>query len=165
LTDQTISGKLASMLDSRIRRLLDAYPAIFLACHRRHVREDESGRALTEHQASILDHLHPIRPTSLSRLAEHMGVGRSTMSITVARLVRGGYIVRRRDKNDRRSACLMLSATGVRIKEQNTLLDPDLVTELFGFMAAAEMETALRGVERLAEAARALLRRRSRGKG
>jgi MarR family transcriptional regulator, organic hydroperoxide resistance regulator len=95
------------MLDSRIRRLLDAYPTIFLACHRRHVREDEGGRALTEHQASILDHLHPIRPTSLSRLAEHMGVGRSTMSITVARLVRGGYIVRRRDKNDKRSACLM----------------------------------------------------------
>ena len=32
------------MLDSRIRRLLDAYPAIFLACHRQHVREDEKGK-------------------------------------------------------------------------------------------------------------------------
>jgi hypothetical protein len=60
---------------------------------------------------------------------------------------------------------LDVTAAGARIKEQNTLLDPDLVTELFGFMAAAEMETALRGMERLAEAARALLRRRSRGKG
>ena len=151
------------MLDSRIRRLLDAYPAIFLACHRRHVREDESGRSVTEHQASILDHLHPTRSTSLSKLAEHMGVGRSTMSITVARLVRGGYIARRRDKSDGRSACLILTPAGARIKEQNTLLDPDLVTQLFAFMSAAELEIALRGIERLAEAARALLRRRSRG--
>jgi len=31
------------MLDPGIRRLLDAYPAIFLACHRQHVREDEAG--------------------------------------------------------------------------------------------------------------------------
>jgi len=36
------------MVDSRIRRLLDAYPAIFLACHRRHLREDEAGKAITE---------------------------------------------------------------------------------------------------------------------
>jgi hypothetical protein len=63
------------MLDSRIRRLLDAYPAIFIACHRRHLREDESGKTITEHQASVLDHLHPMRPTTLSKLAEHMGVG------------------------------------------------------------------------------------------
>ena len=76
------------MLDSRIRRLLDAYPTVFLACHRRHLREDESGNAVTEHQASILDHLHVTRPARLSKLAEHMGLSRSTMSITVSRLIR-----------------------------------------------------------------------------
>src|SRR5437899_2537531 len=74
------------------QRLLDAYPAIFLACHRIHVRDDETGKLITEHQASVLDHLHATHPTPLSRLAEHLGVGRSTMSIMVARLVRGGYI-------------------------------------------------------------------------
>ena len=96
------------MLDSRIRRLLDAYPAIFLACHRQHVREDEAGKAITEHQASVLDHLHASRPTTLSKLAEHMGVGRSTMSITVARLVRGGYVASRRDGNDAESGGVLL---------------------------------------------------------
>jgi len=88
------------MLDSQIRRLLDTYPAIFLACHRRHLREDETGNAITEHQASVLQHLHAMRPTTLSKLAEHMGVGRSTMSITVARLKRAGYIASSRDKKD-----------------------------------------------------------------
>src|SRR6202161_344813 len=104
------------MLDSRVRRLFDAYPAIFLACHRRHVRDDTSGKVITEHQASTLNHLHATRPTTLSRLAEHMGVGRSSMSITVARLVRTGYITSSRDKNDARCLSLTLTPAGVRVK-------------------------------------------------
>jgi DNA-binding MarR family transcriptional regulator len=152
------------MLDSRIRRLLEAYPAIFLACHRQHVREDEAGNAVTEHQASVLDHLHATRPTTLSKLAEHMGVSRSTMSITVARLVRGGYITRDRDKNDARRVGLTLTLVGARIKEQNTVLEPELMREMFRLMPAGELETALQGIECLAKYARILLRQRKRGR-
>jgi len=154
--------KLAIMLDSRIARLMEAYPEIFLACHRRHLREDETGRTVTEHQASVLDHLHATRATTLSKLAEHMGVGRSAMSITVARLVRGGYIQSRQDKTDRRRVGLTLTAEGVRVKEQNTVLDPELVGAMFRLMSAGELETALQGVEHLARYARVLLRLRKR---
>jgi len=150
------------MLDSRIRRLLDAYPAIFLACHRRHLREDESGKTITEHQASVLDHLHPAQATTLSKLAEHMGVGRSTMSITVRRLVKRGYIGQRRDRNDARAVGLTLTRAGARIREQNTLLDPELVQEMFSLMSPATLEAGLEGLESLARYANALLRRRSR---
>jgi DNA-binding MarR family transcriptional regulator len=104
------------MLDMRIRRLLEAYPTFFLACHRRHLRVDEAGKAITEHQASVLDHLHATHPTTLSKLAEHMGVSRSTMSITVTRLVHGGYIVSCRDKKDARCVGLTLTRLGVRVK-------------------------------------------------
>jgi DNA-binding MarR family transcriptional regulator len=152
------------MLDSHIRRLLDAYPAIFLACHRRHLREDQGGRVISEHQASVLDHLHASRPTTLSKLAEHMGVSRSTMSITVTRLVRRGYVARRRNGNDARSVGLTLTASGVSVTEENTLLEPDLLREMFGLMPARELETALNGIECLAKYARILLRRRKRGR-
>lgn len=80
------------------------------------MREDETGKAITEHQARVLDHLHAMRPTTLSKLAEPMGVGRSTMNITVARLVRGGYITSSRDKNDARCVGLTLTPAGVRTK-------------------------------------------------
>jgi DNA-binding MarR family transcriptional regulator len=152
------------MVDSRIRRLLDAYPAIFLACHRQHVREDEAGKAITEHQASVLDHLHATRPTTLSKLAEHMGVGRSTMSITVARLVRAGYITSRRDNSDARCLGLTLTPAGMRVKEQNTVLEPELVREMFRMMRPGELETALQGLECIAKYARILLRQRKRGR-
>ncbi|HWY41942.1 MAG TPA: MarR family transcriptional regulator [Candidatus Sulfotelmatobacter sp.] len=149
-------------MDTQTRRLLDAYPAIYLACHRQHVRDDERGNAVTAHQASILDHLDATRPMTLSKLAEHMGVSRSTMSITVARLVRDGYITRKRNQKDARSVGLTLTRAGTRIKEQNTVLDPDLLKQIFRLIPANELETALQGIERLARGARILLQRRKR---
>jgi DNA-binding MarR family transcriptional regulator len=152
------------MLDPRIRRLLDAYPAIFLACHRQHVREDETGKAITEHQASVLDHLHAAQATTLSKLAEHMGVGRSAMSITVKRLIRAGYIANRRDKSDARRIALTLTPAGVRVKDENSILEPTLVKQMFRLMSSEELESALRGIESLAKHARILLRQRKRGR-
>lgn len=152
------------MLDSQIRRLLDAYPSIFLACHRQHVRQDEGGKGVTERQASVLDHLQAERPTSVSKLAEHMGVGRSAMSITVARLVRAGYIRRSRNTRDARCVGLTLTPAGARVAEQNTILEPDLVRKMFRSMPAAELEAALQGIERLAKCARIMLRQRKRGR-
>src|SRR5262249_13094476 len=155
--NQTISRSLSAMFDPHIRRLLAVYPAIFVACHRRHLRQDPSGNTVTEHQASVIDHLHPIRPTTLNMLAEHMGIGRSAMSISVTRLVRSGYIRSRRDPQDRRRVALTLTRNGERVKEENTVLDPELVRELLRPMPAAERENALRGMETLAKYAATLL--------
>jgi DNA-binding MarR family transcriptional regulator len=150
------------MLDPRIRRLFDAYPAIFIACHRRHVRDDATGRLITEHQASVLDHLHATRATTLSKLAEHAGVGRSSMSIMVAKLARKGYVTSKRGKSDGRSISLTLTSAGARIKEENTVLDADLVREMFRIMRPKDLETALEGIELLAKHANILLRQRKR---
>ena len=73
------------MFENNVRRLMAAYPTIYLACHREHVHADEQGNPITENQASVLDHLDVARPTTPSRLAEHMGVSRSTMSSTISR--------------------------------------------------------------------------------
>jgi len=150
------------MFDPATQRLLDAYPAIFLACHRRHPREDENGNVITEHQASILDHLHATRPITPSKLAEHLGISRSTMSIALGRLVRKGYVTRKRDARDARCVGLTLTPAGAHVKEQNTILEPELVREMLRAMPASELETALQGIERLADRAKILLRKRKR---
>ena len=79
----------------------------------------------------------------------------------MARLVRRGYIARGRDKRDGRCINLTLT-TGVRVKEQNTVLDAELVMEMFRLMRSQELETALQGIELLAKYANFLLRRRKR---
>lgn len=153
------------MYETQIRRLLEAYPAIFLAAHRQHVRSDEGGKSISERQASVLDHLDEKHGATLSKLAEHMGVGRSAMSIMVSRLARGGYIVRRRDEKDARCVALKLTRRGARVKEENAILEHDLLKSMFRMMPAAELESALLGVESFAKYARILLRRRKRARG
>ena len=85
------------------------YPRIFFACHARHVRDPKTRRLLSAHQASILDHLDETQATTLMGLAKHMGVTPSTMSLTIERLVRRGYVLRNRHSGDRRRLELRLS--------------------------------------------------------
>lgn len=152
------------MVNTNVERLLAAYPAIYLACHHDHMRTDEAGNPVTEKQASALDHLDAVRPTTLTKLAEHMGVGRSTMSTTVARLVRAGYVERKTGAQDRRMVGLTLTAAGKRIQEENTVLNRQLVGEMFKQLEPAEAERALAGLESLAQAATILLKRRKRAR-
>jgi len=67
---------------------------------------------LSRHQADVLSHLDAVAPTSVGELAGHMGVTASTMSLTVKRLERGGYVARRRDPADRRVVQLRLTDKG-----------------------------------------------------
>src|SRR5919202_6226994 len=121
-----------------VARLLADYPRIYLACHRRHVRDEATGALLSAHQASILDHLDAVDPTTLSDLAQHLGVTPGTMSVAVDRLVRGGYVTRTVDSADRRRVQLRLSESGVRIKRASSVLDPDLVRDLLSRLSDRE---------------------------
>src|SRR5258708_20423511 len=85
------------------------YPRIYFACHRRHVRDPKSDRAVSARQVSILDHLDADQPMMLSDLANHMGVTPATMSLAVGRLVDQGYVTRVLDPIDRRKVQLRLT--------------------------------------------------------
>jgi DNA-binding MarR family transcriptional regulator len=140
------------MQDS-VRHLMAFYPQIYFACHTRHVRDLRNNTVLSAHQASVLDHLDEIEPTNLRTLAAHMGVTASTMSITVNRLVRQRYVVRRRVAQDGRQIHLLLTKAGVRIKSEKSVLDPALVKSLLEQLGADERRQALHGLGLLAQAA------------
>jgi len=138
--------------DVEVRRLMEAYPRIFFACHTRHVRDPESGSALSAHQASILDHLDEVDPISMTSLAGHMGVTVATMSLAIDRLEAKGYVRRERDARDRRRVLLRATAAGVRVREAKSVLDPIRVEHVLGQLSPAERETALHGLALLARA-------------
>ena len=135
------------------RQILTLYPRIYFACHTRHVRDPASRRLLSRHQASILDHLDEIDPTTVNDLARHMGVTAATMSLAVDRLERKGYVARLRDHADRRRVHVRLTAGGVRIREASSVLDPPRVEALVARLTADEREAAVRGLALLADAA------------
>jgi DNA-binding MarR family transcriptional regulator len=95
-----------------VTQVMELYPRIFHACHSRHVRDPKTSEAVSANQARVLDHLDDVEPASLMGLARHMGVSASTMSLTVDRLVRRGYVTRSRDAADRRVVNLRLTDDG-----------------------------------------------------
>jgi DNA-binding MarR family transcriptional regulator len=141
------------VIAAQISTLMDCYPKIYFACHTRHVQDEETNHRLSAHQASILDHLDELEPTSLLTLAGHMGVTASTMSLTVDRLVRAGYVTRDRDALDARKVALRLTTDGARLKERKSVLDRELVAAMLGRMKPRERAEGLAGLEMLAKAA------------
>jgi DNA-binding MarR family transcriptional regulator len=145
------------MAHGTVETVLRCYPQIYFACHRRHVRDEETNAILSAHQASVLDHLDDVAGTALAALARHMGVTASTMSLTVDRLERGGYVTRERSQADKRRVDLLLTPAGVRIKRQQKVLEPELVEAMLRRLDDRKRAEALRGLELLAEAARELI--------
>jgi DNA-binding MarR family transcriptional regulator len=140
-----------------VETVLRCYPQIYFACHRRHVRDEKTGQVMSQNQASILDHLDDTEGTTLFDLARHMGVTASTMSLTVDRLERGGWVKRERSKQDARRVELRLTDDGVRIKKQRKVLEPALVDAMLARLEDGKRKKALRGLELLAEASRELV--------
>ena len=144
-----------------VAQVLELYPRIFHACHSRHVRDPKTRETISAHQARILDHLDDAEPTSLMGLARHMGVSASTMSLTVERLVRRGYVTRSRDAGDRRVLNLTLTTAGARLRDAQSVLDPARVNSMILKLSPEDRQDAVRGLALLARAASEEMHNRS----
>jgi len=138
--------------------VLEAYPRVYFACHTRHVRDPQSGDALSAHQASILDHLDEVDGVSMTDLAGHMGVTVATMSLAIDRLERKGYARRDRDPGDRRRVLLRITEAGVRVREAKSVLDPVRIEQVLSRLSDADRAAALDGLDLLARASAAHMR-------
>src|SRR6187401_2902570 len=141
-----------SEVGATITAVMTLYPRIYFACHTRHVRDPQSQRLLSRHQASILDHLDEVEPTTVMDLAAHMGVTAGTMSLSIDRLERKGYVVRLKDAKDRRRVHVRLTTAGVRVREASSVLDAERVEALVARLSEAERTRAVEGLALLAHA-------------
>jgi DNA-binding MarR family transcriptional regulator len=141
-----------SSVPEAAQQVMQLYPRIYFACHTRHVRDPQSTRTLSRHQASVLDHLDEIDPITLNGLARHMGVTPGTMSLTIDRLEHKGYVMRLKDTADRRRVHVRLTAAGVRVRDASSVLDAALVEALVAKLNDADREAAIHGLRLLAEA-------------
>lgn len=141
------------MLKDAVSLLMTFYPKIYLACHTRHVNDPVKGVKLTAHQGSVLDHLDQEEAITMQELALHLGVTPSTMSITVDRLSRLGYVKREKDKADSRRVNLFLTAHGNKIKQSKSVLDVNRVKSLLSRLSEKERADAIKGLGLLANAA------------
>lgn len=147
-----------------VRQVMELYPRIYFACHTRHVRDPETRRLLSAHQASILDHLDERDPLALLDLAKHMGVTPSTMSLNIERLVRRGYVSRERAAEDGRRLRLRITPAGVRLREAKSVLDPARVRALLALLTPEQRDAGIHGLALLARAGSEQLEEQSKRK-
>jgi len=81
------------------------------------------------------------------------------MSIQISKLERFGYVRRVRDESDRRRVGVRLTSSGARLREQNSVLDPDLAQKMLSLLSVSNRELALHGLELLGNAAERLMER------
>jgi len=157
------------MTRNGVRQVMELYPRIYFACHTRHVRDPETRRLLSAHQASILDHLDEHEPLALLDLAKHMGVTPSTMSLNVERLVRRGYVSRERATEDGRRLKLRITPAGMRLREAKSVLDPGRVRALLARLTPEQLEAGIHGLALLARAGSEQMeeqsKRKNKGRG
>lgn len=132
------------------------YPQIYLACHVDHVRAASTQWRLSSRDSSLLSHLDTDLATSPRDLAAHLGVVPSTLSATIARLTRLGYITNTPRAGDRRQRELRLTDRGAEAMASTSVLDSERVARLLGKLSRREQSDAVRGLALLARAARAL---------
>jgi DNA-binding MarR family transcriptional regulator len=145
--DRPMSG------DDLARRVLTAYPRIYLACHTHHAGR-QSGAGLTDREVLVVGHLVD-GPVGVGTLARHMGVTQSTMTSTIDDLERRGLVERHRPATDRRRVTVRATAEGVRAMEASSVLDKTRVAGVLASMPAADRERAVEGLALLAQAASA----------
>jgi DNA-binding MarR family transcriptional regulator len=144
------------MKAERVRAIQRWYPQIYLACHTRHQRAASSDARLSANDSSVLAHLDERDAMTAGNLARHLGIGASTLSATLNRLVKLGYITRTPAAADRRIVELRLSKTGARAMQGSSVLESARVAALLAELTPGEQQLALDGLALLARAARQL---------
>lgn len=142
------------MNDEDVYEVQRLYPQIFVACHTEHVRAVSTKWRVSSQDASILVHLDREFGLSPRALAGHLGVAPSTLSASIARLSKLGYLNSQPNQEDRRQRELRLTARGAEAISSTSVLNGERVRTMLGKLKPAERRAALRGLALLAEAAR-----------
>ena len=142
------------MADEDVYEVQRLYPQIFVACHTDHVRAVSTKWRVSSQDASILVHLDREFGLSPRALAGHLGVAPSTLSASIARLAKLGYLTSEPNQKDRRRREIRLTARGAEAISSTSVLNAERVRAMLSKLKPAERRAALRGLALLAQAAR-----------
>jgi DNA-binding MarR family transcriptional regulator len=150
-------------IDEAVERVQFWYPQIYYACHTRHERRRSSAFHLSTRDSELLVHLDRSRPTSLSALAQHMDLARSTVSEAISRLEAHGYVSKaHRHDRDRRQIDLVLTARGVEAVRAASVLEAGRLRAVLAALPVRDLATVIAGLGHFAAACREAPARRRR---
>jgi DNA-binding MarR family transcriptional regulator len=128
----------------------EAFPATFLAFHRRDGRRSE----LTNASRAVLQHLALTGPVSIGEAARHLDRAQSVVSDIVSQLESHGLLEREPDPDNRRRTLVWLTATGFeRLRADADVLDRRRVAEAMNQLDDTTQRGLIDGLRALVAAA------------
>ncbi|EGD48510.1 transcriptional regulator, MarR family [Ruminiclostridium papyrosolvens DSM 2782] len=79
----------------------------------------------------------------MSEIANSLGVTFGTPTVTVDRLIKKGYVIRRRDNEDRRQVFISLSDTGKDVFESIIIIRNILAEKIYGILSEDERKALI----------------------
>jgi Transcriptional regulators len=115
---------------------------------------------LSQHERQLLQHFPADDVVSLTWLAEHLGLPKSTASMVVKSLGQRGFVERARDPGDERRLAIALTDAGRARVAADTVLEPRALRAALAKLSPGVRQGLLDGMAELANAAEAVQRHR-----
>jgi DNA-binding MarR family transcriptional regulator len=131
---------------SHSRQFEELYRRLWAALHR-----GDEAEGLGQHERALLAHVGS--GVSLTWLARHLLLAKSTASVLVKDLERRGYLRRERDPGDERRLRITLTPAGERAVAADTVLEPAGLAAAMETLEPAERTRLLALLDRLVRAA------------
>lgn len=110
---------------------------------------------LTEHELHLVLHVRVQGGRTLTWLAEHFGLPKSTASVMMKRLEARGFLKRARDPADERRLLIQLGPKGRRLAASYSTLNLESLRDALSALKEGDRRRLVQLVERVAEAASA----------
>jgi MarR family transcriptional regulator, organic hydroperoxide resistance regulator len=128
----------------------DLYGRIWTALH----RPDDPD--VSQHERQFLHHIPLHGSASLTELARHLALPKSSASVVVKGLARRGFLTRERELQDERRLRIELTPAGRARVQADTVLEPGLLAAALDRLPARERRALLSSLGSLAQAAEAV---------
>lgn len=141
-------------LDHAVERIQFCYPQVYYACHTRHARARSDASHLSTRDSEILVHLDCTNPLTLTELATHMDLSRSTLSEAVSKLEAFGYVEKAPRGRDKRHVAIVLTQKGVGAVRRTSVLESKRLQAVLAQVSTSDRAAIIGGLEALARACR-----------
>jgi DNA-binding MarR family transcriptional regulator len=108
---------------------------------------------LSQHERQLLHHVPMHAAISLTELARHLALPKSSASVVVKSLARRGFLARARDAQDERRLRIELTDEGRARVQADTVLEPTRLQAALDRLPERQREQLLAALRALADAA------------
>lgn len=104
---------------------------------------------LSVREMHILESISKVNNSTMSEVSKDLSITVGTLTIGIDKLIRKGYVLRRRIEEDRRVVIVELTEKGIRANKEHNDFHKEMISSMFVGIDEPEKAVLTRGLEKL----------------